>query len=190
MKAEFKKGKWEDTLVYAYTSRYDVKPQFIQEEECVLNRKNEERQYGYDNVTVVTNEKYGAGTLISTECAFEEDGAPLILLTDGLYHDKDGDLRFGDYYEAVLYKGGVNVWQMFMEEGTVKWNKLAGFSFDVTDCEKHLLCVELLEKAIRITTEKQEIFLRIEDLPKALNVGITACEGINRFYSFGIETVK
>lgn len=190
MKIEFKKGKWENHLTYAYTARYEEKPLFVQAEDCVLNRKNEDRQYGYDNVTVVTNKKYGAHTLISVECSFEEEGAPLILLTNGLYKDKNGDLRFGDYYEIVLWKNGINVWQMYMEESAVKWKKLMGVSFNVAECEKHTFNVELDEKKVRITTGNQDIFLHIADLPKEVNVGITACEGINRFYSLDVEKIK
>lgn len=188
MKAKFKEGQWEKILEYAYTARYEAKPQFLQEEECVLNRKNEKNQYGYDNVTVVTPQQYSAGAVISTMCSFEADGAPLILLTDSLYRDVDGDLRFGNYYEIVLYKGGINVWQMYMIEGVVKWKKLMGVSFPVTEGEKHVLCVELLEKGIHMMTEGQDAFLRIEDLSDRMNVGITACEGINRFYAFSVET--
>lgn len=182
----FKKGEWEDKLEYAYTSRYKETPQFVQAEDCVLNRVSESNNYGYENVTLVTKEKYGEGATVSAECSFDKMGAPLILITDGLYKDESGNLLFGDYYEIVLYEDGINVWQMFMEDKTVKWNKLLGVFFKVSEKEKKEFSVKLLKQAIEILCGEEKMWLRIPDLPEKANLGITACEGINRFYSFSV----
>ncbi len=32
---------WDKELEYAYTSRYEVTPQFIREKDCVVNKKDE-----------------------------------------------------------------------------------------------------------------------------------------------------
>lgn len=185
LSVNFKKGEWENKLEYAYTSRYEAFPQFVQEKDCVVNQKNDVNNYGFDNVTLVTKEKYEEGTTVTAECSFDVMGAPLILITDGLY-EENGKLRFGDYYEVVLYEDGINVWQMYMEDSTVKWNKLLGVAFKVSEKEKHTFSVKLLKQAFEITCGEEKIWLRVPDLPKSVNLGITACEGINRFYGFSV----
>lgn len=186
---EFKKGKWEEFLDYAYTARYELKPKFVQEIDHVRNCENKELEYGFDNVTVVTKQKYTAGAKISTCCSFDKDYAPLLVFTDNLYKDTENDLRFDNYYEVVLYKDGINVWHLYKDsaENKMKWHLLLGVKFKVSPKEKHTLTVELAEKAFKIKYGSEDIVLRISDLPKQMHVGITACEGINRFYSLDIE---
>ena len=180
---EFKKGKLEEFLDYAYTAK------FVQEIDHVRNCENKELEYGFDNVTVVTKQKYTAGAKISTCCSFDKDYAPLLVFTDTLYKDKENDLRFDNYYEVVLYKDGINVWHLYKDsaENKMKWHLLLGVKFKVSPKEKHTLTVELAEKAFKIKYGSEDIVLRVSDLPKQMHAGITACEGINRFYSLDIE---
>ena len=112
-----------------------------------------------------------------------------MIFANNLYKDSENDLRFDDYYEVVLYKDGINVWRLYKDsaENKMKWHLLLGVNFKVTPKEKHTLTVELAEKAFKIKCGSEDIVLRIADLPKQMHAGITACEGINRFYSLDIE---
>ncbi len=186
---EFKKGKWEEFLDCAYTARYELKPKFVQESDHIRNCESKENECGFDQTTILTKQKYAAGTKISTCCSFDKDYAPLLIFANNLYKDSENDLRFDDYYEVVLYKDGINVWRLYKDsaENKMKWHLLLGVNFKVTPKEKHTLTVELAEKAFKIKCGSEDIVLRIADLPKQMHAGITACEGINRFYSLDIE---
>ena len=190
-KIEFTKGKWENSpFTYAYSFRFDQVPQFVQEPDCVVNCKNETAKYGFDNISFLSQETYGPGTRVETCCSFEDLGAPLIVMTDKLYPCEDGVVRYGDYIEVVLYKDGINVWRMYMIDGEVKWNKLMSVEFPVTQSEKHTFGVEIQENVLKIDCEGRKMMLRVDNLPKLMHVGINACEGINRFYSFSVNPIN
>ena len=184
----FKKGFWENELTYANSFRYVEMPEFVQEDDHVHNRKISEERFGYDNISLMTREKLPLGTKISTTCSFDNFGAPLIVIAEDLILCDDGKLRYGEYYEIVLYENGVNVWRMHMDENRkVTWHKALGVEFAVAAMEKHELTVETKENYLVIEACGHKMTLRADDLKSEFHVGIDACEGINRFYELTIE---
>lgn len=188
MNIEFKKGLWENSFVYANSFRWNDDPEFIQQEDHIHNRKISEERFGYDNISLMTAEKYAPGVKVSTVCSFDDFGAPLIVIAEDLIPDANGFPRYGEYLEIVLYENGVNVWRMHMDEAhKVTWHKALGVEFPVTAKEKHELTVEITPDYLIIGTCGRKMTLRVYDMPQKFHLGIDACEGINRFYSFGIE---
>ena len=188
MKIRFAKETWNtDEITYAYSYRFDATPTFEQQEECVKNCQNPEAVYGFDNISLLTRKKYGPDAKISTRCSFEDMGAPLIVIADALYEDSHAVMKYGNYIEVVLYKGGVNVWRMKMRDGKVTWKLLMGVSFPVSENEIHTLSVEIKSNMLAIQADDKRMSLRIENMYSMFHLGINACEGINRFYDLEIE---
>ncbi len=183
----FKKGNWEDSLIYAHSYRWEETPVVIQEEEYVVNAVNEATEQGFDNISLMTREKYGVGTRLTATCSFEKTAAPLFVITDQYYENEDGVLKYGDYLEVVIWKYGLNVWQMYMEDGIVKWDQLMGIEFPLAEDERHTMSVEILDEAIKMEVEGRVMLLRVPNLNKTYHVGVNMCEGITRFYDFTIE---
>lgn len=185
----FVRDAWEGSgLVYAYSYRFEETPVFLQREACIENRKNDSAVYGFDNISLLTEEKYGPETTVTACCAFEDLGAPLIVLADSMTRDPRGVCRYGDYLEVVLWKNGVNVWRMWMENGAVTWKQLLGVEFPVSEGEMHTLSVTAHSDSLEITADGRKLWLHVPELFPAFHVGINACEGINRFYDFRIAT--
>ena len=184
---EFTKGNWEEYFDYASTTRFPFVPKFIQEEDCIVNGRNPEMRDGFDYTTIMTKEKYGAGTNFSTVCSFEKFGAPLITLTDKLEKDENSDLRYGVCYEIVLWEKGINIWDFFMDGDTLKWHRSAALEFPLEAGQKYELEIELMEKYFKVSLGDKNIILRAEALPEEVYIGITGCENINRFYSLKID---
>lgn len=181
-------GGWDNgELVYAYSYRFEETPVFLQREDCIENRKNDGAVYGFDNISLLTSEKYGPETTVTARCAFEDLGAPLIVLADSMARDSRGVCRYGDYLEVVLWKNGVNVWRMWMENGTVTWKQLLGVEFPVSEGEAHTLSVTAHADSLEITADGRKMWLHVPELYPAFHVDINACEGINRFYSFRVS---
>ena len=117
MKIDFGNKNWlNDDICYAYSYRFEETPVFVQKDGYVENQQYGNGIYDYDNISLLTKKKYSAGNKASIRCSFENLGAPLIVIADKMYTDKRGVLRYGDYLEIVLYKNGVNVWKMWMED--------------------------------------------------------------------------
>lgn len=185
----FKEHSWEqDSLTYAYSFRFEETPVFVQKADCIENTKNEDAVYGYDNISLLTKEKFGPGTKLTTRCAFEDLGAPLLVIADQLSTDDRSVARYGDYLEVVLWKNGVNVWRMWMENGEVTWKQLMGVDFPVSEHEIHTLSVTIEKDTLHIEADNQKMLLYIEDMYPSYHLGINSCEGINRFYSLSISS--
>jgi len=185
----FTKGNWENHFEYAYTKRFPFKPRFIQEEDCIVNGTNPEMTDGFDYTTIMTKKLYGAGTKIWFVSSFEEYGAPLITLTDKLARDSYGDLSYGECYEVILWENGINIWNLYEEDGVVKPKKLMASAFNLEPGKKHELYLELMDKSIRVVVGDKDCLLRIDNLPERVYIGITGCENINRLYNVKIDSV-
>ena len=183
----FNPGWSAEELTYAYSRRFSPTPVFVQKEDHIENQKDTTSSQGYDNINLLTRQLLGSGTAITTCCAFENPGAPLITITPALTPDENGALRFDDYVEVVLYRGGINVWRLWKQDGAITWKRLLGAEFPVSEGEKHTLCVEVADKVLKIQADAWCFQLRVEDLFDQFHIGINACEGICRFWSLDIE---
>lgn len=187
MEIAFTKGSWERYFQYAYTWRFPETPRFIQEAECIVNAGGGTRQNGYDFTTLLLKEKLGVGTRMSFTASFDSYGAPLMMIAEELERDSDGNLRFGNYFEVVLWEQGVNVWDI-CRNGTdfdIKW--LLRDEFPLEPGKPHRLTVELAKERLKIRVNGHSVELHISGLPERAYLGITACEGRNCFYSLEME---
>lgn len=183
----FVKGQWEDFLRHTYTGRFKCTPRIHQFEDCIGNGTNSEMIDGFDYITLMTHKRYGAGTKISAVCSFDAYGAPLMTFTDSLEQDENGEWRYSNYYEVVLWEQGVNVWRLYKQDGEIKHYAIASLRFDVPAGEKHEFSVELTKEGMNIEALGNRLYVRVDELPKAMFIGITACENINRYYSMSID---
>ena len=183
MKYDFGNSEWKKDFRYAYSIIYNSFHEFKEEGGCVVNEKTDHFHY----VSIVHNDTFGKGAKVSAKCSFDHYGAPLFTFANSIYKDEEnGVLRYGDHYEVVAYEEGCNVWFV------TKAPEGSGRRFDSECCLRLRFPIE--EKSmIRMSTELLDGVLRVEvngasfDLPaprlaKEVYIGITACEGINRFY--------
>ena len=189
MKIDFSRGAWStDDLVYAYTYRFPGAPEFLQQDDCVENRPDDTGTFGCDweNISMLSKETYPVGTRITVRCAFFDLGAPLITIADRMYNE-NGVMKYGDYMEVVLYKNGINIWRMHMDENkTVTWKKMLGVEFPVTEGDIHTLSVTVTADGLTVEADEHRMFWRCADIYESFHLGIDACEGLNRFYSLEI----
>ncbi|MBR5871610.1 MAG: hypothetical protein IKZ09_11305 [Clostridia bacterium] len=189
MKIDFSRGAWNtDDLVYAYTYRFPGAPEFLQQNDCVENRPDDTGTFGCDweNISMLSKETYPVGTRITVRCAFFDLGAPLITIADRMYNE-NGVMKYGDYMEVVLYKNGINIWRMHMDENkTVTWKKMLGVEFPVTEGDIHTLSVTVTADGLTVEADEHRMFWRCADIYESFHLGIDACEGLNRFYSLEI----
>lgn len=195
MRIQFTEGNWERYFNYAYTRRFSHTPEFIQEADCIVNARKSEF------TTILLKDRYAPGTRISFTTSFESYGAPLLVIVKDLERDEQGNLRFWDYQEIVLWEKGVNVWNLQKDEtnsGSTPWNGFSavdnGIRIDwlMSSChpvqagKRYTMTVELGRQLIKVWVDGHDFDLRIPGLPENVYLGITGCEGINRFYDLEI----
>lgn len=184
----FEKGKWKTTdFRYVYSSRYKDTPQFTQENDCIVNQKGDRSEWDFEYISLVTEEKYTSGVLLETNCSFEGYGAPILVLSDDIEKDEAGDWRYGRHFEVVVYEDGLNVWRLETVDGKFVPFSLLQNHFKVEADTVHQLTLRILKNRIEVTLGDDAAFeMDVDFLPEEFHVGITACEGINRFYDFAI----
>jgi len=192
MHINFASPGWETALPYAYSWRSDDVTHFDQHADHIANRANPALDYGWESTSLLSAEAYAPGVTLTTRCAFEGLGAPLITIAKAIDTDDRGVRRYGEYMEIVLYKNGVNVWRMWRDasvakNGGVWWKKLMGVEFPVTEGDAHTLSVKVLADSLNIDADGHRMSVFIPDMYPSFHVGIDACEGLNRFWSFSCE---
>jgi len=187
---EFRRNSWNtNDFMYVYSPICKEYVEFIQEDECISNSFNS-RINDYDYISMVTKEKYPKGTKISTRCSFDKYGAPLVVLTDSI-DETDGKKIYNLHFEFVAYENGFNVWRIvpFPErrERPINPTKICRTLFKIKDDSSIDLEVEVKEKSFLVTVNGIGSEIWTDEIPESFHVGITACEGTNRFYSLTIE---
>lgn len=187
----FAKDKWTmSDFFYAYSPACMDRVQFRQEEDAIVNGKGKSF-CGYEMITLLKSQKYSAGVVLETECSFESFGAPLIVITDNVSQNEKGERVYGSYLEIVAYEEGINVWAIEPAvqgaECPIAATKLQTKSFPVQGNTRVRIKVQICENKIKAWVNGEYLETATENLPQSFYVGITACEGINRFYSFSVE---
>lgn len=187
-KIDFSNSNWkQESVIMAYTFRFTETPEFTQLEDCITTCVNQQHPEGFDNISILTTERYGVGVDVKLICAFEGWGCPEIIIVEKLEDCEDGVLRYGPCFEIVLYKNGVNIWRHFRDDGRCHWHKRLGVEFPVSENQKHVLHVQILDKNLLVEVDNHKFELRTEDLPEKFHVGLTGCEGIARIYEMSVE---
>ncbi len=152
----------------------------------------------FDYIGLAMREPVEGDRTVTVRCAFEALGAPLVVLADSVTTDEFGHRRFGPMYEVVAYAGGCNVWRILPnldpndpERGyTVR--SITQQSFPVPEKTPLTMTVRISgtgtdRRALTVTLGDRTFTVDAPDLPDRYTVGLTLCEGKNRFYSLDVE---
>lgn len=194
MKKVFTFGKNYDLtkdFTYVYSPAARSHTGFDVEENCVVNRKNtalDGQEYPYDYVSIVTKKTCKTGVVVKTDCSFEDFGAPLIVLS-GDIQKVNGENYYGEHFEVVAYEDGINVWHIVPSEeaGNVVPTLIAEAHFPVAAGKTVTLTVGVNGKTLYAEMLGQKLSVSHDRLPETFQIGVTACENVNRFYNFVIE---
>lgn len=187
----FGRGKWQEAdFLRAYSFRFTETPVFTQGEDWIGSQINPAHREGFDNISLLTRETYGAGAKITIHCAFEGQGCPEIILVETPEKCEDGAVRYGACFEMVLYRDGLNIWRHYRQEEKCSWHKRLGVSFPVEEIKMHEMTAEIRENYLDVTVDGQKMTLRVDDLPPHFHAGITVCEGIARVYDMALSQAE
>ncbi len=152
----------------------------------------------FDYIGLCMTEPVSGDRTVTAHCAFKAAGAPLVVLADSITILEDGSRRFGPMYEIVAYAGGCNVWRILPDFDpadpargyTVRSITMQSFpvadvaSPDLTEVE---LEIRVEGKTLHIRQDDYTFSVDVPDLPERYYVGLTLCEGYNRFYDLCID---
>lgn len=184
----FSRGQWNAADFSQVTSlRTDGRIPFMQEDSWIVNDTMKSRGSKYRYISLLSNEYYNVPLQLDTECCFEEFGAPLIVMSDDVGMTGDRFPVYGHHFEVVAYENGINVWELNGKEKPVKIGYL---EFPVEARKSIVLSVKVTRHHLSAELEGHQLEIDVPTLPERLRVGITGCEGVNRFYSFDINCMN
>jgi len=186
---DFTKSGWsKDDFTYTCSPRWKDHKEFIQKDGYITNDYGDGKLY---YISLLTNKKYKKGTKIYARCSFKSFGAPLIVLSDDVAPNEEGEMYYGLHFEAVAWFKGLNVWRVIPSPERpllqVHSTLLNASEFTIEDESMVEIEVTVEEKTLLIDINGHKLTVENDEIPESFRVGITACEGLNRFYELTIE---
>jgi len=177
-------------LVHVYSPVAKSCTRFHREGDCIANAYNEAIKE-YDYISLADPNPHRSGVTVSTRCSFDKYGAPLVTLANELFRGDDGELHYGAHYEVVVYEKGCNIWYVVpapeKKERPFTAKSVARLQFPLNPGAR--ISLQVTVKGGMLQTVINGFFFAVAapDLNETFYAGITACEGINRFYSLKID---
>ncbi len=149
------------------------------------------KRAGETYTSMLLKKKFSPNLIITSTMSFDHRMAPLLVITPEYGKDAEGNPEHRDHFEIVLYDKGLNVWHHYYTDGKPHWKKAAFINADFEPKKKYTLIVEIKtdkKGTTMIVSCAGKTFGYMDDsIPKQFYIGITGCEGVNRFYDFQIS---
>jgi len=179
----FSKGAWnpED---WFFVSLRDLPGtnKWIQKDGFIANDGN--------TISMLLKKKFKGDLMISSTMAFADLQAPTIFIATKLGDLPKGGKEYDEDLEITLWHEGINVWRHTMVNGKSVFAKVAYYQFKLLKDTKYKLQVIKKGKEFSITVADHAFGYLADWLPEDFYAGIMACEGVNSFYDFTIQTAK
>jgi hypothetical protein len=184
MYTDFGKGKFDSSeLITAYSYRFNPTLPFVQRDDCIEAPKCADYRDGYASISLLDKNKRSGSVTIHTECDFEGIAAPLIVIAEDVRTDENGVIRYDNYFEVVIYKNGINIWRLWPENGKIVHKNLLRLVYPLETGKKHPLTVTVTTDSISAETNGVKATVPVPDMFETFYTGVTACEGLCRFYN-------
>ncbi|MCX7049074.1 MAG: hypothetical protein NTX50_26765 [Candidatus Sumerlaeota bacterium] len=189
----FTSGSWKRSdWTPVKKSKSDHVGGWVQQEDCIANEvppqatpeelQNKRADETYSSM--VYKEKVTGNVTVAATMSFTHKMAPLIVLAPELAEDSKGRKEYAEHFEIVIFNEGVNVWHHFVKDGKPTYRKAAFANFPLEKDTKYTLEVKKTGKVLTVSVASHTFGYADDSLPDSCYIGITGCEGQNRFYDF------
>ncbi len=144
------------------------------------------KRAGETYTSMVYGRRVAGNARITTTIAFTPQMAPLIVLAPELGRDAAGRPEYREHWEAVAFNQGANIWHHRWADGKASWTLAAYARFPLQPDTKYLFELEVKNRQLIVRLAGHEFGYRDESLPAEYHLGLTGCEGLNRFYDVTI----
>ncbi|MDD3953036.1 MAG: hypothetical protein PHY82_03870 [Lentisphaeria bacterium] len=197
----FSPGGWnKEDWVMVKSPRWDYLGIWEQEADHIRNKvpadatENEMlgKRAGETYTSMLWKEKISAHkkVVICAEMSFDYQMAPLLVIASEYGKDSGACPEYRQHWEIVLYDKGINVWHHQYADGKPSWYKAAALHTAFAPNQKVMMTVTInfagKVPQLEIRADGKTFSYAELQLPKSFFVGLTACEGVNRFYSFSV----
>jgi len=201
-RCDFVSGKWSRSdWVLLKSPRWDYFGDWIQKidhiENCVPAKATPEellKKYSAQTYSCMLWKillKTTKPVEIHSRMSFDDRMAPLIVLSGVYGKDLKNRPELREHWEVVLYDKGLNIWHHEYKDGKPCWYLAAALqaTFKANVVYDVQVRMQKVKNNIRMEVfcADQKLTYTSRDFPASFYVGITGCEGLNRFYDFGVK---
>ena len=195
----FERSKWNDKMWFSVKSpRFDYMGKMVQMHDHIMNwtpdlpddvilRKHCNDVYS----CIMLDKKFTGDSVISSRMSFDHRMAPLIVITGEIGKSSKGEREHREHYEIILYDKGINIWHHIYKDGTTTWHLAAFLQAEFLPKKVYNLQVKLAYtkrgKVMTVSCGDKTFGYTDNSLPDSYYVGLTGCEGRNRFYDFKVK---
>ena len=192
----FAAGAWDPAEWWPVRSpRWDCEGEWVQEHDHLRNhvpdRWSPEEMIeggpgaGETYASMVYRRPLAGEFQVAARMSFDHRMAPLIVLAAETA-TAGGFREYRDHWEVVLFDEGVNLWMHGFSDQGPHWALMAYWRFPLAPKIKYQLQVHRTGNQLNLRVDNQAFGCHLAALPEPLYAGITACEGVNRFFDFKI----
>lgn len=151
------------------------------------------KRAGETYTSMLWKEKISASkkVIIRSTMSFDYQMAPLLVIAPEYGQGADALPEYRQHWEIVLYDKGINVWHHQYADGKPSWYRAAALNTKFAPKEKLTLTVTVNFSGrvpqLEISANGHTFSYAELQLPKSFFVGLTACEGVNRFYNCSVS---
>ncbi len=183
MSNSFNKNAWNSSE-WIFVKRRDMagRSEWLQKNDCIENDGN--------HTSMVYKKKFKGDMTVSSTTAFADRMAPAIVIVSKIEDAVDGSKVFDEHIEIVIWDEGVNIWRLHTVDGKSLWEKTAFWKFKLTKNNMYKIEVTKIGKELSVKVDGHTMGYVDSSLQEEYYVGITGCEGVNRFYDFAVKIVN
>ena len=191
----FKRGAWDPNQWWMVQSpRWNYQGRWAQEDDHIRNQAPEDLEEIGSHApqaytSMVYNQPLTGAFAARATLSFDLRMAPSIVLAAPPEHNSQNGREYRHHFEIVFFDQGINLWHHQYIDGQPSWILAAYWRLTLAPKTRYAPRVIRQKNALDITLEGREFGCFLPALPDVLYAGVTACEGINRFYSFELCTV-
>ncbi len=200
--AVFSSGSWKsDDWLLVKSPRWDYRGTWEQEGDHIRNAvpadASEAEMLGKRAAETYTSmlwKKKISGSkkvLISAEMSFDHRMAPLLVIAPEYGNSADGHPEYRQHWEIVLYDKGINIWHHQYADGKPSWYRAAALNATFAAKEKVTLTLSINFSGkvpqMEVSANGNTFSYAELNLPQSFYVGLTGCEGVNRFWNFSVK---
>ena len=113
-------------------------------------------------------------------------GAPGIVLAQDWAPDATGRPQYGEFYEAIIYERGINLWHHFAQDGKRTYELAAFYEFELKPDTAYKFTVRRKGKTLEMEVDGHKAGVLVRALADPLFLGLEGCEGVCQVTDFTV----
>ena len=191
LSVSFAKDAWSPAdWVIAHNPTVPHVGKWIQRDTCIENETPTDPAHksALDETltTMIYGKKFAGNYTVSATFEIGAGAAPGIILAQDWAPDAAGQPQYGEFYEAIIYEQGINLWHHFARDGKRTYELAAYSKFALKADTPYKLQALRKGKTLEISVDGRNVGVLIPALVDELFLGVEGCEGVCRVSDFAV----